>query len=358
VTKYHLDDLDEDIWTLLTQRGWSTSDSMIGFLELLREYGPYRDQSQRILLMLDTYSAHRTVEVKQAAEALNIDLSFVPPGMTDSGQPLDRAIFGPYKSIGNRLFHNWLMGEIRKGIPHPKVSAEDVAKHFTRAWKQITPATIANGWAIFRAAELDSDEEDEMVSDDDSGDPTYYPDSEMEMLLLPEDEQSRAAAPMSFLTADAREPNVTVYAVASDVAFPSLLVGILDSFRGQVNVMVIGRAGCREFLGELGLCGISFEFMKARDFRVGWENARDRMIRGELQVVVIWPENFTKVAFGRGSVVHRFLTMGGYPGKVVMPFASTGTEIMVLLHPIDHPVVEQWRADHVPIRQIVNLSAE
>ena len=40
------------------------------------------------------YPAHRTPEIRQHAESLNITLHFIPAGLTDQWQPLDCKVFG------------------------------------------------------------------------------------------------------------------------------------------------------------------------------------------------------------------------------------------------------------------------
>jgi hypothetical protein len=43
--------------------------------------------------------------VKDAAARLGITLHFIPPGLTDEFQPLDRAVFGVLETQAKRLFH-------------------------------------------------------------------------------------------------------------------------------------------------------------------------------------------------------------------------------------------------------------
>ena len=38
------------------------------------------------------------------AQALNIQMHFIPAGMTDEMQPLDRSIFEPFKAMSRKLF--------------------------------------------------------------------------------------------------------------------------------------------------------------------------------------------------------------------------------------------------------------
>jgi hypothetical protein len=57
-----------------------------------------------ILLLLDTYSAHRCEVTRTIAELWKIDLLFIPPGCTNLVQPLDRRVFGVLKAHARQLW--------------------------------------------------------------------------------------------------------------------------------------------------------------------------------------------------------------------------------------------------------------
>jgi hypothetical protein len=78
-----------------------TSDTFGDYLRLLRAHTP---TDRTLYLVLDMHSSHRTPAVKDMAASLNIDLHFVPAGLTDALQPLGRTIFGALKSHTRRLF--------------------------------------------------------------------------------------------------------------------------------------------------------------------------------------------------------------------------------------------------------------
>jgi hypothetical protein len=59
-------------------------------------------------IVLDCRSVPRSDEIKALARDLGFRLVFIPPGMTDGCQPLDRAVFGPLKATARRLFREHL----------------------------------------------------------------------------------------------------------------------------------------------------------------------------------------------------------------------------------------------------------
>jgi energy-converting hydrogenase Eha subunit F len=54
-------------------------------------------------LLLDSYSAPGTNEVKGPATMLGVTLHSIPPGLIDKVQPLDRTVFGVLKAQAKPL---------------------------------------------------------------------------------------------------------------------------------------------------------------------------------------------------------------------------------------------------------------
>jgi DDE superfamily endonuclease. len=55
------------------------------------------------ILILDRYTIHTKLEIKEYAKKCNINLIYVPSGATSKNQPLDVSINEPIKSIGRKL---------------------------------------------------------------------------------------------------------------------------------------------------------------------------------------------------------------------------------------------------------------
>ena len=123
-----------NIWTTHSQNGWSTIETFKEFLQNLRAYCG----NNPIYLILDCYSVHRADAIKEKAKELNIELIFIPPGMTDRIQPLDLRIFGPLKSISKRLFRNSQNQGQRK--------KPDAVSDLVTAWGLIKEDLIIQAW--------------------------------------------------------------------------------------------------------------------------------------------------------------------------------------------------------------------
>jgi hypothetical protein len=66
--------------------------------------GSYHEMANRIWMLLDCHSVHRAKAMRRHARELGIHLLFIPPGLTDELQPIDRFVFGAMKATCRRLY--------------------------------------------------------------------------------------------------------------------------------------------------------------------------------------------------------------------------------------------------------------
>ena len=120
-------------------------------------------ESQKALLILDIFRAHRTTEVQQNLSESHILLVFVPANCTDRLQPLDLSVNKPFKNELRQHFVEWYSSSVAKELKSGK-SVNDInigfqmsvvkplsANWFISAYDYIhsSPDIICNG---FRAA--------------------------------------------------------------------------------------------------------------------------------------------------------------------------------------------------------------
>jgi hypothetical protein len=112
-----------------------------------------------LLLIMDTYSAHRCEQTKSVARELEIDLEFIPPGCTDRLQPCDRRLFGVLKAKA-RKYWRWR----HRCFGTAKTTHADMMEILVKCWKEITQDAVTRAWEIYDLAdeswESDDDEED------------------------------------------------------------------------------------------------------------------------------------------------------------------------------------------------------
>ena len=131
-----------------SESGWTTVETFSQFLMSVRER--FADDDP-IYLLLDLYSVHRSDEIKELAENLGIHLVFIPPGMTDHYQPLDRRVFGVLKQYMRLLWRKEYMTD-----PLQRFSKRKAVQLLVPAWERISPQIIRSGWSVF----FDEDDDD------------------------------------------------------------------------------------------------------------------------------------------------------------------------------------------------------
>jgi hypothetical protein len=120
------------------ENGWCNKDIAKKYLEWLRSVALSGD----IWLLWDVFAAQRDEEVKQYAKTLRTNLIFIPAGMTDIYQPLDRYISGDLKQ---RAYCCW----VKCHLIHlrQEMSMANSLKLLIEAWKSIDQETILHSWA-------------------------------------------------------------------------------------------------------------------------------------------------------------------------------------------------------------------
>jgi hypothetical protein len=93
---------------------------------------------------MDSYSAHRCAVVKAVAEELRIKVHFIPPGLTDLLQPLDRSVFGALKAEYRAIYRNEMSQRQDKCV-----SKADFATFAIVAWELVSEEAIHHGWDCY-----------------------------------------------------------------------------------------------------------------------------------------------------------------------------------------------------------------
>ena len=127
-------------WKTHSETGWMTNETFQEYLKKLREH--FGD-NKPIHLVLDCYKTHKSEVTKNLAKNLNMSLHFIPPGMTDAFQPLDRKIFGIVKAFAKRLYRQRIKNS--NGI----IKKADACQDMISAWNQIQDCSILDAWDIY-----------------------------------------------------------------------------------------------------------------------------------------------------------------------------------------------------------------
>ena len=129
-------------YTHHTINGWMDADSFKRYLMLLRERCFPDDDI--VFLIVDCYPSHCEQSVKETAQTLNIELLYVPPGMTDKCQPLDRRIFGALKQKAKKHIYQKMSEN-----PGEKIGMAGAVRILVACWEGITPDLVHDAWSLF-----------------------------------------------------------------------------------------------------------------------------------------------------------------------------------------------------------------
>jgi DDE superfamily endonuclease len=148
-------------------KAWMDGSKMLEWID--RVWTPHIQQQNPngvTYLILDECRSHMTKEVKEAFQACNTEVDFVPGGYTSKCQPMDVGINKPFKNGVTLAFNSWLVGT---GKTKPR--RQDVSNWIDTSWKSISISTIENSFrhcGIKHSNNEDEDSEAEsMRSDDD-----------------------------------------------------------------------------------------------------------------------------------------------------------------------------------------------
>lgn len=124
-----------------SETGWTTVETFSEFLMSLRERYP---DDEQVYLVLDCYSVHRSDDIRKLAESLSIELLFIPPGLTDEYQPLDRAVFGVMKQ---HFRHLWRKQYVQN--PEERFTRAKAVELLVPAWERVSPQVLEDAWTIY-----------------------------------------------------------------------------------------------------------------------------------------------------------------------------------------------------------------
>ena len=149
--------MDENIMKLWIEKVWR---SRIGGLG-----------RRRSLLVLDSFEAHKTEQVKRSFKNENTDLAVIPGGLTSVLQPLDVSLNKPFK---DRVRQKWMaegIHELTAGGRQKKPSEELMCQWIGEAWRDIPREMVAKSFLKCGITNSMDGSEDDFVfdsSDDDS----------------------------------------------------------------------------------------------------------------------------------------------------------------------------------------------
>lgn len=123
--------------TSFSASGWMDKKIMKLYLEWLSDM----HNNSAICLVMDRYSAHIDGEVLQHASDHNIEIIFVPSGLTSEYQPLDRKVYGVVKM---NCSDYWMRNYIQD--LQYEASEQIAAEQFIKSFNSVSRDTVLKAW--------------------------------------------------------------------------------------------------------------------------------------------------------------------------------------------------------------------
>lgn len=125
-----------------TKSGWMTTAIFVKLLEHIKNHTHSSPESP-ILLLLDNHETHVSVDAINYARGNGIVLLSFPPHCTHRMQPLDKAVYGPFKQRCKVSFNDYLLSN-----PGKQITIYEVAKLTSEPFLQsFTPKNIINAFS-------------------------------------------------------------------------------------------------------------------------------------------------------------------------------------------------------------------
>lgn len=126
----------------LSDSGWMNSTLFASwFRKVFLRYAP---ASRPIILLMDGHSSHYSPDVIKLAAENEVILFTLPPNTTHLTQPLDKGVFGPFKSNWRLVCHDYQVSHLGE-----KITKYNFVQLFSKAWiESMTAANIAAGFEI------------------------------------------------------------------------------------------------------------------------------------------------------------------------------------------------------------------
>jgi len=149
-----------------TRSGWINEDTFVEFLEHLVQQTKCTPNLP-LLLILDNHEAHISLKALDIAKTNGIVMLTIPPHTSHRLQPLDKTVYGPFKTYYNRALDGWM-----RSNPGQTASIYQIPGCVNEAFMSaMTPRNISSGFrstGIFpynRDVFSDAEFEPSMVSD-------------------------------------------------------------------------------------------------------------------------------------------------------------------------------------------------
>ena len=123
--------------------GWMTCENFMMYMEHFVQYAK-PSAEHPVLLIIDNHKSHISIEVINFAKDHHIALLSFPPHCSHEMQPLDKSVYGPFKTFVNQACDRWMREKENAG---KSMSIHNIPSVVSYAFpKAMTPTNITAGF--------------------------------------------------------------------------------------------------------------------------------------------------------------------------------------------------------------------
>lgn len=130
-------DLKNKLVGCTNNSGWADDDCIIIVLNEISKV----TKNEKSILLMDKYKSHTTQKVKDYANEKNINIIYIPTGLTNKYQPLDVSINGILKNKAIKKYSKYLVN-----FPDKKYTHKQCIEDFLENKKEISKSTIIHSF--------------------------------------------------------------------------------------------------------------------------------------------------------------------------------------------------------------------
>lgn len=164
------------------QKGWMDENIMKIWIEKVWRSRIGGLGRRRSLLVLDSFEAHKTEQVKRSFKSENTDLAVIPGGLTSVLQPLDVCLNKPFKDRVRQKWMAWMaegIHELTASGRQKKPSEELMCQWIGEAWRDIPREMVANSFLKCGITNSLDGSEDDFIFDTSSDDESIVADDSL-----------------------------------------------------------------------------------------------------------------------------------------------------------------------------------
>jgi DDE superfamily endonuclease len=149
-------------------KGWMDETGMGKWVKHWKKMLPGLNKS-KAMLVFDSFSAHKTDQIKASLRSENTDLVIIPRGLTSMCQPLDVSINKPFKNNLRRYWHEWMIGGgngVTKSGNLKRADLATTSKWVLNAWNDISNEIVIRAFKKYGISNCITGSEDHFIYED------------------------------------------------------------------------------------------------------------------------------------------------------------------------------------------------